>query len=75
MHEIAGKVKDLVRSLLPQAIAGTLENPEKSKPKPKAPSREASVDSADTEAKEEAPARKEQNDEEDLARQAALCLS
>ena len=70
MQEIAGKVKDVVRSLLPQAIAGTLEDPEKSKSKPKASSREASADVLATDVNEDAAVEKSDDDEEDLARQA-----
>ena len=72
MQEIAGKVKDLLRSLLPEAIAGALEDPEKSKSKPRPPSREASADALATDAKEDGAVEKQIEEGEDLARQAAF---
>ena len=60
--EIADKVRELVQSLLPEALSGTLKDPSGSKLKTKAQSREASAEPA------QSPSKSDSVEDEDLTR-------
>ena len=75
MPELASAIKKLVKSLLPEAEAGILNDPSASKKKPKAPSTAVSREASLEPANEEQPANGASPElEEDLTRQSLPVL-